>query len=95
MQHFNFYVDRKITTWMRERHDIMAESKEEAIKLILAEWNDNECEGDTFIEQERMYDTDTPMDLEDNNGNPTCELYFNDEITGDELIIDNLNNTEL
>jgi hypothetical protein len=43
-----------------------------------------------------MYDTDTPMDLEDNNGNPTCELYFNDEITGDELlIIDNLNNTEL
>jgi len=29
-QTFNFYLDRKVTIWVREQHSIEAESEEEA-----------------------------------------------------------------
>jgi uncharacterized protein (DUF1786 family) len=97
MEQFYFNVERKITTWVRERHSITAESKEDAIKQMIVEFKEGELDySDTFIEQEHLYDCDTNMDIEDNDGNATCELYF-DGIFGDserQFIIDNLNNTK-
>ena len=59
---------------------------------MIAEFKDNELDADTFCEQEHLYDTDTLLSIEENDGNATCELYFDGE--GDrEFIIDNLNNT--
>lgn len=96
MEQFYFYVDRKITTWVREKHSISAESKENAIEQMIYEFNHNQLDDtDTFIEQEHLYDTDTIMDIEDNNGNATCELYFDDDVTGNEFLIDNLNNINI
>jgi hypothetical protein len=91
---YYFYVDRKITTWVREKHSISAESKEEAIREMILEFKENELEDTmTYVEQEHLYDTDTQMDIEDNNGNSTAELYFG--INQTEFIIDNLGNTKI
>jgi hypothetical protein len=89
-----FYVERKMTIWIRERHDIEAESKEEAIKKMIVEFQDNECEDTTsYIEQEYVHETETPMSIEDNDGNATAELYYGDRQT--EFIIDNLGKTTI
>jgi hypothetical protein len=97
MEQFYFNVERKITTWVRERHSISAESKEDAIKQMIVEFKEDELDcSDTYIEQQHLYDCDTTMDIEDNDGNATCELYFDGNF-GDvyrEFIIDNLNNTK-
>jgi len=93
MEQFYFNVERKITTWVRELHSIRAGTKEEAVEKMIAEFKDNELDADTFCEQEHLYDTDTLLSIEENDGNATCELYFDGE--GDrEFIIDNLNNTK-
>jgi hypothetical protein len=98
MEQFYFNVERKITTWVRERHSITAESKEDAIKQMILEFKENELEDTmTYVEQEHLYDCDTNMDIEDNDGNATCELYF-DGTFGDsyrEFIIDNLNKNQI
>ena len=92
MEQFYFNVERKITTWVRELHSIQAGTKEEAVEKMIAEFKENELDADTFCEQEHLYDTDTLLSIEENDGNATCELYFDGE--GDrEFIIDNLNNT--
>jgi hypothetical protein len=96
MEQFYFNVERKITTWVRELHSISAESKEDAIKQMIVDFKKDELEDtETFVEQQHLYDCETTMDIEDNDGNATCELYFDGE-NGDtyrEFIIDNLNNT--
>jgi hypothetical protein len=95
---YYFNVERKITTWVRERHSISAESKEDAIKQMLILFKEDELdESDTYCEQQHLYDCDTCMDIEDNNGQATSELYF-DGTFGDrkmEFIIDNLNKNEI
>lgn len=85
-QEYDFIVDRKITTWVRERHSISAESKDDAIKKMIVEFNDNKLwDTNTYIEQEHIYEFDEPMSLEDNDGNATCELYYGSN--QDELIM--------
>lgn len=98
MEQFYFYVDRKVTTWIREKHSISADSKDEAIKQMIVEFNDNELDDTlTYIEQEHLYECETLMDVEDNNGKATCELYFSGtfEDSEAEFIIDNVKNTEI
>jgi hypothetical protein len=98
MEQFYFNVERKITTWVRERHSITAESKEDAIKQMIFLFKEDELDdSDTYFEQEHLYDCDTYMDIEDNDGNSTCELYF-DGSSGDsykEFLIDNLNKNQI
>ena len=40
---FDFYLDRKVTIWVREQHSIEAESKEEAKKEMIEAFKDNLC----------------------------------------------------
>ena len=98
MEQFYFNVERKATIWLRELHSISAESKEDAIKEMILEFKkDGLGDTETFVEQEYLYDCETYMDIEDNDGNATCELYF-DGTFGDkdrEFIMDNLNKTEI
>jgi hypothetical protein len=59
---FKFNLERKITMWVREHHEIEAETKEQAEIIMLR--NIEEDETDTsFIVQEEMFDTIT--DTED------------------------------
>jgi hypothetical protein len=89
-----FYVERKMTIWVRERHCIEAESKQDAIEKMIVEFKDNECEDTTsYYEQEHLHETETPMSIEGNEGNATCELYYG--TNQEEFIIDNLGKTTI
>jgi len=92
MQEFEFFLDKKITTWLREKHSVKAKTRKEAIEIMKVSFKKNLCDS-TFYEQERMYDTDEYMEVGDNQGQATAELYADTNL-GDEFIIDNLNNTQ-
>ena len=85
-QTFNFYLDRKVTIWVREQHSIEAESEEEAKKEMIEAFKDNFC-SESFDEQEWLYDTETMLEPGDNGGESTAELFFEDT---DELLTTNI-----
>jgi hypothetical protein len=72
MKTFNFYLDTKITTWMRTDFEIEANSLEEA-KLKAIEFH-NESNTSSIAWEENM-DTQEPMSVEENGGEPTEELF--------------------
>ena len=76
---FAFYVDRKVTVWIRETHHIEAENYEAARKEMIEAFHDNLC-SETFIEQEHLYDTEDIMEPGDNGGQATIELCVDGEI---------------
>lgn len=76
-QTFNFYLDRKVTIWVREQHSIEAESEEEAKKEMIEAFKDNFC-SESFDEQEWLLDTETMLEPGDNGGESTAELFFED-----------------
>lgn len=78
MQNFDFFIDRKITSWVREYHSIEAESLDEAKAEMAARFHNNMCV-DTFDEQEPLHDTEEYLEPGDNDGNPTAELYSTDD----------------
>jgi hypothetical protein len=83
---FDFYIDRKVTIWVREQHSIEAESEEEAKKEMIEAFKDNLC-SESFDEQEWLYDTETFMEPGDNGGQSTAELFYSDN---DELLTTNI-----
>ena len=85
-QTFDFYIDRKVTIWVREQHSIEAESEEEAKKEMIEAFKDNFC-SESFDEQEWLYDTETMLEPGDNGGESTAELFFEDT---DELLTTNI-----
>jgi len=72
-QDFSFYVDKKVTVWIRETHHIKAESYEAARHEMIEAFHDNMC-SETFTEQEYLYDTESIMEPGDNDGSATIEL---------------------
>ena len=74
---YTFYIDRKVTLWVREEHCISANSQEEAnqkmTEAFKKDWFD-----DTFVEQEWLDDTFSDLSPEDNGGEPTAELLTED-----------------
>lgn len=83
---FDFYIDRKMTVWVREQHSIQAETLEEATNKMIEKFKNNDLD-ETFYEQETLYDTMVEMEPGDNGGNPTAELF---EYGAGEVIIDNV-----
>jgi hypothetical protein len=73
MKTFDFYVDTKVTTWMRTKFEIEANSEEEAKQLAI---NFHHIESNTSsIAWEENMDTQEPMSVEENGGEPTEELF--------------------
>jgi hypothetical protein len=85
---YDFYIDRKMTVWVREFHTIKADSLDEAKKKMIDSFRQSECE-ETFYEQETLYDTLESIEPGDNDGNPTLELYC-DEGSGYDLLTTNI-----
>jgi len=75
---FAFYVDRKVTVWIRETHHIQAETYEAARMEMMESFHDNLC-SETFSEQEILFDTEEVMEPGDNGGQPTIELISDNE----------------
>jgi hypothetical protein len=56
MNKFTFNLDRKVTMWVREYHEIEAETQEEANQKFIHNI-ENYDEDSTFIYQESLLDT--------------------------------------
>ena len=73
-QEFDFYIEERLMIWNRLKFSVEAETLEEAKeKAVFMVTNDRE-EID-FYDFELLHDTLTEMELEDNDGNSTLELY--------------------
>lgn len=78
-QSYDFYVDRKVTIWVREHHIVEAASYDEAKLEMVVAFRDNLC-SETFEGQEWLYDTEANIEPGDNSGEATIELCSDDEI---------------
>lgn len=77
-QTFDFFIDRKVSHWVREYHQIEAESLDDAKAEMAARFHDSLCV-DTFDYQEALDDTEEYLEPNDNDGNPTAELYSDED----------------
>lgn len=72
MEKFNFYLDQKVTTWMRTDFLIEAETLEEAVELAKKKYES----GDLYdLPWEEIEGVREIMEVGDNGGEPTEELY--------------------
>jgi len=63
---------------VREYHQIEAENLDEAKAEMAARFHDSLCV-DTFDYQEALDDTEEYLEPGDNDGNPTAELYSDED----------------
>ena len=82
---FTFYKDEKCTIWTRGRFDIEAESYEQAVQMI-KDMEENNDYDSVDIRYEDMPETLEVLTPEENQYNPTIEIYCEDN---NELILDN------
>lgn len=71
---FVFNLDQKVTTWMRTEFTIEAENLTQAKELAIKFHLDGETEDIEWIQIDGCYDK---MEVDDNDGYSTEELYFN------------------
>lgn len=76
IQIFDFFLDQKITTWMRTRFCIEATSREEAIEKAKKDY-EKLCEQEYW---EEIPDTQETMSVRDNGGFSTEEVWESDVI---------------
>ncbi len=74
MQTFDFFLDQKITTWMRTSFSVEAETVEEAKELAIKKYENGELEE---IEWEEIEEVKELLEPEENGGESTAELYLN------------------
>jgi hypothetical protein len=77
MKTYQFYIDQKITTWERTHFGIQANSREEAVEKAKRFLKDaDECPSDNWLET--LHDTSSDMEVEQNEGCATRELFSDD-----------------
>jgi hypothetical protein len=86
-QSFEFYVDRKVTIWAREKHSVEAASYEDAKRMMIESF-DNRTFDSTFYENEYLYETEQDMTPQQNENRATLELYS--DLEHGELISNNI-----
>lgn len=69
---FGFYVDQKVTTWMRTNFEIDAIDEEDAKLKAIQFTKGNEV---SELPWDEIMDTKEVMSVEDNGGEPTEELF--------------------
>jgi hypothetical protein len=75
MEKFNFYLDQKVTTWMRTEFSVEGESREVARQMAV----DFVKKGNTSeLPWEEVMDTKELMSLKDNDGMSTEEIFEED-----------------
>ena len=75
METFNFYLDQKVTTWMRTEFSVEGESREVARQMAV----DFVKKGNTSeLPWEEVMDTKELMSLKDNDGMSTEEIFEED-----------------
>ena len=72
METFDFYIDTKVTTWMRTKFEIKSDSEEESKQLAI-EFIQKGYDSD--ISWDEVMDTQEIMSVEENDNQPTKELF--------------------
>jgi hypothetical protein len=72
MKTFDFFLDQKVTTWMRTDFSIEAEDLNEAVKIAKEKFNNGDLED---IGWQEIMDTKEVLQPSDNNGESTAEMY--------------------
>jgi len=75
MENFYFYLDQKVTTWMRTNFEVEAESFEEAVKKANEMYESGKLNDISWDEVDSTKET---MDTKENDGYSTEELYYED-----------------
>ena len=94
-QTFRFYQDLKIVTWNRAEFTVDAETKEQAIEKIksLNLGNVDVCniidDDVDVIDNDILWDTQELLNVNENNGHPTIEVYDDDNGYADKRLIHN------
>jgi len=72
MKKFEFFLDQKITTWMRTDFEVKANNLNEAVKIAKQMYDDGDLEQ---IRWEEIMDTQEILTPKDNGGESTAEIY--------------------
>ena len=72
MKTFEFFLDQKVTTWMRTEFEVNASDLNEAVKIAKEMYDKGELED---IGWQEIMDTKEVLQPSDNNGESTAELY--------------------
>ena len=92
MQKFEFYLDQKVTTWMRTEFEVEAETIEEAKKLAIQQYKDGDLDEISWDEVDECKEV---MTVEENGGFSTAEIYYvDDEAKGMDEFYSNKTNLE-
>jgi len=82
MPKFNFYFDKKISSWYRSLFQIEGDTYEDAEKKVKEMFDkgrlEEQNEEDGFVEERTEHDFDEFLTVEDNGGNHTEELLNSD-----------------
>jgi hypothetical protein len=78
MQTFNFELDRKVTMWCREYHEVEANTIEEAEEIMKANIREGNTDA-TFVYQDVMDDTMTDTDEFDLLNKQTGATIYSDK----------------
>ena len=72
MKTFEFFLDQKVTTWMRTDFEVKANNLNEAVKIAKQMYDDGDLEG---VSWEEIMDTKEVLQPSDNGGESTAEIY--------------------
>lgn len=72
MKKFEFFLDQKVTTWMRTEFEVKANDLNEAAKIAKDMYDRGDLED---LGWEEIMDTKEVLEPSDNGGETTAELY--------------------
>ena len=72
MKTFEFFLDQKITTWMRTEFEVKANDLNEAVKIAKEMYDRGDLED---IDWQEIMDTKEVLQPSDNGGESTAEVY--------------------
>lgn len=85
MKTFEFFLDQKVTTWMRTEFEVKANDLNEAVKIAKQMYDRGDLED---IAWQEIDNTKEVLQPKDNGGESTAEIY-NMEKNGDVLEVYN------
>ena len=72
MKTFEFFLDQKVTTWMRTDFEVKANDLNEAVKIAKEKFTNGDLEN---IAWQEIDDTKEVLKPSDNGGESTAEIY--------------------
>jgi D-mannonate dehydratase len=72
MKTFEFFLDQKVTTWMRTDFEVKANDLNEAVKIAKEKFTNGDLED---IGWQEIMDTKEVLQPNDNGGESTAEIY--------------------